>query len=131
MEFYFQSNSVKNSLICPKTKSATHCLIELFSIYQIIPSSRQPTVLYWRLSDLWIYLLLWHKTLKIKLFFMPKYWSQLLGAHAKIWVTGGPPLVQFLIVRISNWFGFLEYKNLNIFLISMVFSTFLVLSVPN
>ena len=34
MEFYFQSNSVKNSLICPKAKSATHCLTKLFPIYQ-------------------------------------------------------------------------------------------------
>ena len=34
MEFYFQSNSVKNSWKCPKAKSATHCLTELFPIYQ-------------------------------------------------------------------------------------------------
>ena len=64
MEFYFQSDSVKNSLICPKTKSATHCLTELFPFYQnkhwiirrrdnhtIVLSSDRPTVLYWRLSD--------------------------------------------------------------------------------
>ena len=55
------SISVKNSLICPKTKSATHCLTELFPIYQnkhwtirwwvdhtVVPLSQ---VLYWRLSD--------------------------------------------------------------------------------
>ena len=29
MEFYFQDNSVNNSLKCPKAKSATHCLTEL------------------------------------------------------------------------------------------------------
>ena len=34
MEFYFQSNSVKNSWKCPKAKSATQCLTELFPIYQ-------------------------------------------------------------------------------------------------
>ena len=34
MEYYFQSNSVKNSLKCPKAKSATHCLTKLFPIYQ-------------------------------------------------------------------------------------------------
>ena len=34
MEFYFQSNSVKNSLKCHKAKSATHCLTKLFPIYQ-------------------------------------------------------------------------------------------------
>ena len=32
LEFYFQSNCVKNSLKCPKNKSATHCLTELFPI---------------------------------------------------------------------------------------------------
>ena len=30
----FSRNSVKNSLICPKAKSATHCLTKLFPIYQ-------------------------------------------------------------------------------------------------
>ena len=52
MEFYFLS--VKNSLKCPKAKSATHCLTELFQIYQnkhwiirqqdnhtVVPSSRR------------------------------------------------------------------------------------------
>ena len=35
MEFcFFQNNSVENSLICHRTKSASHCLTELFSIYQ-------------------------------------------------------------------------------------------------
>ena len=34
MESYFQSNSIKNSLKCPQVKSATHCLTELFPIYQ-------------------------------------------------------------------------------------------------
>ena len=34
MEFYFQSNSVKSNFICPKAKSATHFLTELFPIYQ-------------------------------------------------------------------------------------------------
>ena len=34
MESYFQSNSVKNTLKCPKAKSATHCLTKLFPIYQ-------------------------------------------------------------------------------------------------
>ena len=34
MEFYFQSNSVMNSLKCPKSKSLTHCFTELFPIYQ-------------------------------------------------------------------------------------------------
>ena len=34
MEFYFQSNSVMNSLKCPKAKSLSHCLTELFPIYQ-------------------------------------------------------------------------------------------------
>ena len=33
-KFYFQSNSVKNSLQCPKAKSATHSLTELFPIFQ-------------------------------------------------------------------------------------------------
>jgi hypothetical protein len=34
MEFYFQSNSVMNSLKCPKSKSLSHCLTELFPFYQ-------------------------------------------------------------------------------------------------
>ena len=34
MEFHFQSNSVMNSLKCPKSKSLSHCLTELFPIYQ-------------------------------------------------------------------------------------------------
>ena len=34
MESYFQSNSVMNSLKCPKSKSLSHCLTELFPIYQ-------------------------------------------------------------------------------------------------
>ena len=34
MEFYFQSNSVLNSLKCPKSKSLSHCLTELFPVYQ-------------------------------------------------------------------------------------------------
>ena len=34
MEFYFQSNSVLNSLKCPKSKSLSHCLTELFQIHQ-------------------------------------------------------------------------------------------------
>ena len=34
MEFYFQSNSVMNSLKCPKSKSLSPCLTELFPIYQ-------------------------------------------------------------------------------------------------
>ena len=31
---FFQNNSVKNSLKCPRTKSASHCLTEIFPIYQ-------------------------------------------------------------------------------------------------
>ena len=31
---FFQNDSVENSLICPRTKSASHCLTELFPIYQ-------------------------------------------------------------------------------------------------
>ena len=34
MDFFFQNNSVENSLICPRAKSSNHCLTELFSIYQ-------------------------------------------------------------------------------------------------
>ena len=34
MEFYFQSNSVMNSLKCPKSKSLNNCLTELFPFYQ-------------------------------------------------------------------------------------------------
>jgi hypothetical protein len=34
MEFYFQSNSEKNSFKCPKAKSATHCIAKLFPFYQ-------------------------------------------------------------------------------------------------
>ena len=34
MDFFFQNDSVENSLICPRTKSASHCLTELFQIYQ-------------------------------------------------------------------------------------------------
>ena len=34
MEFYFQNNSVKNSLKCLKVKPSTHCLNGLFPIYQ-------------------------------------------------------------------------------------------------
>ena len=34
MEFFFQSNSIMNSLKCPKSKSLSHCLTELFPIYQ-------------------------------------------------------------------------------------------------
>ena len=34
MKFYFQSNSVMNSLKCPKSKSLSYCLTELFTIYQ-------------------------------------------------------------------------------------------------
>ena len=58
---FFQNNSVENSLICPRTKSASHCLTELFPIYQnnigpsdgkaIISSSNRPTVIYLRLTD--------------------------------------------------------------------------------
>ena len=32
MEFYFQSNSVMNSLKCPKSTLLSHCLTELFTI---------------------------------------------------------------------------------------------------
>jgi hypothetical protein len=35
--------------------------------------------------------------------------------------TGGPPLVRFLLVRISNYYGFLKPQNRTIFLISTVF----------
>ena len=41
MEFYFQSNSVLNSLKCPK--SLSHCLTELFQIYQ-----NKPWTIRWR-----------------------------------------------------------------------------------
>ena len=34
MEFYFQINSLKKSLKCPKAKPSTHCLTKLFPIYQ-------------------------------------------------------------------------------------------------
>ena len=34
MDFFFQNNSVEDSLICPRTKSASHCLTKLFPIYQ-------------------------------------------------------------------------------------------------
>ena len=34
MDFFFQNNSVENSLICHKDKSAKHCPIEIFPIYQ-------------------------------------------------------------------------------------------------
>jgi hypothetical protein len=34
MEFYFQSNSVMNSLKCPKLKSLSHCFTEFFPFYQ-------------------------------------------------------------------------------------------------
>ena len=34
MEFYFQNNSVMNSLKCSKSKSLSHCLTELFPFYQ-------------------------------------------------------------------------------------------------
>ena len=34
IEFYFQSNSVINSLKCPKSKSLSRCLSELFPIHQ-------------------------------------------------------------------------------------------------
>ena len=51
MEYYFKSNSIKNILKCPKANLATHCLAELFPIRTIIPLSRLPTVLYWRLLD--------------------------------------------------------------------------------
>ena len=33
MEFYFQSNFIMNSLKCPKSKSLSHCLTELFLFY--------------------------------------------------------------------------------------------------
>ena len=32
--FFFQNDSVENILICPRTKLASHCLSELFPIYQ-------------------------------------------------------------------------------------------------
>ena len=59
MEFYFQSNFVKNSLVaslnCPKANSATHCLTKLFPIYQnkrwTIRWRDDHTILYWRLAD--------------------------------------------------------------------------------
>ena len=35
MEFYLKSNSVKNSLKCPKSKSLSHSLSKLFPNYQI------------------------------------------------------------------------------------------------
>ena len=31
---FLQNNSVENSFICPRTKSASQCLTELFPIYQ-------------------------------------------------------------------------------------------------
>ena len=34
IELYFQSNSVMNGLKCPKSKSLSNCLTELFPIYQ-------------------------------------------------------------------------------------------------
>ena len=34
MEFYFQSNSVMNSLKYPKSNSLSHCLTKLFPFYQ-------------------------------------------------------------------------------------------------
>ena len=34
MDFFFQNDSVENSLICPRTKSASHCLTELFPIHR-------------------------------------------------------------------------------------------------
>ena len=50
-------------MICPKAKSATHCLSELFSIYQNKHGTirrradhivvRLPTIIYLRLTDLW------------------------------------------------------------------------------
>ena len=62
MEFYFQSNSVMNSLKCPESKSLSHCLTELFPIYQktigpsdggtIRRSSHRPIVLYWRFKNI-------------------------------------------------------------------------------
>ena len=60
MEFYFQSNSVMNSLKCPKSKSLSHCLTEIQSIKinigpsdggNIFSSTRRSTVLYWRVTD--------------------------------------------------------------------------------
>ena len=61
MEFYFQSNSGKNCLKCPKSNSLSLCLTELFSIeinigptdgVMIVPSTHHPNVLYYRSSDL-------------------------------------------------------------------------------
>ena len=64
MEFHFQSNFVKYSLKCPKTKSSTHCLTVLFLIYQnnnwtinggtynhTIFTSHHVIVLYWRFGE--------------------------------------------------------------------------------
>ena len=42
---------------------------------------------------------------------------------AAVLITGSPPLVRFLLVRISNQYGFLKPKNSTIFLISAVFPT--------
>ena len=35
MDFFSQNDSLENSLICPKNKSASHCPTELFPIYPI------------------------------------------------------------------------------------------------
>ena len=54
---FFENNSVENSLVCPRTNSASHCLTELFPMYQnkdsgmIISLSNRPTVIYLRLTD--------------------------------------------------------------------------------
>ena len=61
MEFFFQNNSVENSLICPKDKSASHCPIELFPIYPNIHWTirqryRRPLIQpYWRLTEFMIW----------------------------------------------------------------------------
>ena len=57
MKFHFQSNSVKNSLKCPKVKPSTHCLTVLFPFHQNNNWTikrwydRMIVVLYLRLSD--------------------------------------------------------------------------------
>ena len=54
IEFYFQINSVKTSLKCPKTKPSTHCLTELFDHWTRGPSDDSPIDPLYYVEDCWI-----------------------------------------------------------------------------
>ena len=107
MDFFFQNNSVENSLICPRTKSASHCLTE-FPIYQnkhwtikrwddhiVVQSSHRNILtdfysLHWKSKK--SRSLFWHKKVCGIFVFLIFYFNQVFSANAffqeKLWKWG-------------------------------------------